>query len=134
MTELYERGRKVLQSQPFSKMLGTELILLEPGKAELGLSLREEHRQQHGFAHGGLVSYLADNALTFAGGSQLGDSVTVEFKINYLRPAIGDRLVASASVLSLGKRLAVCQCCVTVLRDDAVTSVAVAQGTICKVE
>ena len=83
MTDALEFGRSVLAAQPFSRLLGTELVAFETGGAELALDLKPDHLQQHGFAHGGVVSYLADNALTFAGGSVLGDSVTLEYKINY---------------------------------------------------
>src|SRR5690606_31835458 len=84
------------------------------------------------FAHGGVVSYLADNALTYAGGAALGTAVvTSEYKINYLRPALGDRLVARASVLHAGRNQAVCRCDVfAVARDTGETLCAVAQGTI----
>ena len=134
MKKLLEFGRKVLNSQPFSVLLGTELELFEPGKAVLTLAVRKELKQQHGFVHGGVVSYLADNALTYAGGSVLGDSLTSEYKINYLRPAIGDKLVARASVLSAGKKQAVCQCEVWAVGDGGERMVAVAQGTIIKVQ
>ena len=133
MTELYEFGQQILKNQPFSALLGTELESFEPGKAVLVLAVRDELKQQHGFVHGGVVSYLADNALTYAGGSVLGDSVTSEYKINYLRPAIGTKLVATATVLSSGKNQAVCQCMVSAITEKGERTVAVAQGTITKV-
>ena len=133
MNELFEFGRKVLNDQPFSVLLGTELTSLEPGEVVLSLAVREELKQQHGFVHGGVVSYLADNALTYAGGSVLGNSVTSEFKINYVRPAIGETLIARASVLSSGKKQAVCECKIFVDNDKGEVMVAVAQGTISKV-
>lgn len=134
MSELLEFGRKILKNQPFSALLGTELEVFEPGSAVLSLSIRPELKQQHGFVHGGVVSYLADNALTYAGGSVLGDSVTSEYKINYLRPAIGDKLVARATVLSSGRNQAVCQCTVIAHGEAGERTVAVAQGTINKVD
>jgi uncharacterized protein (TIGR00369 family) len=134
MNELFEFGRKVLNEQPFSVLLGTELTSLEPGEVVLSLAVREELKQQHGFVHGGVVSYLADNALTYEGGSVLGNSVTSEFKINYVRPAIGETLIARASVLSSGKKQAVCECKIFVVNDKGEVMVAVAQGTISKVE
>ncbi|BES73132.1 PaaI family thioesterase [Marinobacter nanhaiticus D15-8W] len=134
MSDLLEFGKTILKNQPFSALLGTELDVFEPGNAVLTLQVREELKQQHGFVHGGVVSYLADNALTYAGGSVLGDSVTSEYKINYLRPAIGEKLVARATVLSSGKNQAVCQCSVFVLGEGGERTVAVAQGTINKVE
>jgi uncharacterized protein (TIGR00369 family) len=134
MSDLFEFGRKILEAQPFSALLGAELESLEPGTAILALVVREELKQQHGFVHGGVISYLADNALTYAGGSVLGDSVTSEYKINYLRPAIGEKLVARATVLSSGRNQAVCQCIVTAIKNSEEHTVAVAQGTINKVD
>jgi uncharacterized protein (TIGR00369 family) len=130
--DLLSWGREVLAKQPFSMLLGAELTAFEPGKAELMLTLRPEHLQQHGFAHGGVVSYLADNALTYAGGSVLGDSLTLEFKINYLRPATGKRLVARARVTGSGKSQAVCHCDVFADDGEAEKLCATAQGTIWK--
>ena len=134
MNELLEFGQKVLHDQPFSQLLGAELLIFEKGRAELALSVRDEFKQQHGFVHGGVISYLADNCLTYAGGSVLGNSVTSEYKINYVRPAIGERLIARATVLSSGKRQAVCECKVVAVSNNAETLVAVAQGTINKVQ
>jgi uncharacterized protein (TIGR00369 family) len=125
-----ELARGILQAQPFSQLLGTRLNLFEPGRAELELDLNERLLQQHGFAHGGVVSYLADNALTFAGGSVLGDSLTSEYKVHYLRPARGKRLIARAEVVRSGRRQAVCQCAVYAVDDDGERQVALAVGTI----
>lgn len=134
MTEIsLDRGRRVLAEQPFSVLIGSALDRLEAGQAELSLTLRDDHLQQHGFAHGGVVSYLADNALTYAGGTVLGDSVTLEFKINYVRPAIGEKLIARARVKASGKSQAVCDCDVYAIRDGAEKLCATAQGTIWKV-
>lgn len=133
MSQLFDFGKNILKKQPFSVLLGTELESFESGTVVLALVVREELLQQHGFVHGGVISYLADNALTYAGGSVIGDSVTAEFKINYLRPAMGDKLIARASVLSSGKKQAVCRCEVSVIGDDGERMVAVAQGTISKI-
>lgn len=129
-----EIGRTVLANQPFSVMLGAKLLSFEEGRAELALDLKPEHLNQHGAAHGGLVSYMADNALTYAGGSVLGPNcVTLEMKINYLKPAKGVRLVARARVAGSGKSQAVCQCDVLALDADGNEILcAIAQGTIWK--
>ena len=124
-------GRDVLAKQPFSALLGAELAALSPGKVDLQLALKPEHLQQNGFAHGGVVSYLADNALTFAGGTAMQvPVVTSEFKINYVRPAVGERLIARASADAVSKTQAVCRCEVFAVKDGAEKLCALAQGTI----
>lgn len=133
MPEILEPGRRILDSQPFSKLLGAELVAFEPGRAELRIPIRADMHQQHGFVHGGVLSYAADNALTFAGGSVLGTAVvTSEYKINYLRPARGDALIARAAAVHAGKTQAVCRCEVFVLSEGSERLCATAQGTIAK--
>lgn len=130
--DLLALGRRVLATQPFSTLLGAELVAFDPGRAELRLPIRDELKQQHGFVHGGAVSYLADNALTYAGGSVMPGQgvVTSEFKINYLRPAQGDALVARASVVHAGKSQIVCRCDVFAITGTEEKLCATAQGTI----
>ena len=124
-------GREILAKQPFSVLLGAELAALSPGKVDLQLALKPEHLQQNGFAHGGVVSYLADNALTYVGGTAMQvPVVTSEFKINYVRPAVGERLIARASADAVSKTQAVCRCEVFAVKDGAEKLCALAQGTI----
>ena len=129
--EFLAMGREVLAAQPFSRLIGAELAAFSKGRCELHVPIGESVKQQHGFVHGGVLSYAADNALTYAGGSALGvPVVTAEFKINYLRPAIGERLIARAEAVHTGKTQSVCRCDVFVLKDGAEKLCAVAQGTI----
>ena len=131
MTITLAAARQVLQAQPFSRLLGAELVHFSDEGVELRLPISAQLKQQHGFVHGGVVSYAADNALTFAGGSALGPAVvTAEFKINYVRPAGGDALVARANVIHAGKTQAVCRCEVFSVTGEGEVLCAVAQGTI----
>ena len=124
-------GRSVLAQQAFSRLLGSELTAWDKQSCTLELPLRAELLQQNGFAHGGVVSYLADNALTYAGGAALeAPVVTSEFKINYVRPALGQHLVARARAVAAGKAQAVCQCEVFAVDGGVEKLCAVAQGSI----
>lgn len=121
----------VFDAQPFTRFLGAELTEVGPGSAEIRIRNRPELQQQHGFLHGGVLSYLADNALTFAGGLALGgDALTGEFKINYVRPAVGETFVARSNAVATTRRQAVCQCSVYAEDGDGQRLIAVAQGTI----
>jgi uncharacterized protein (TIGR00369 family) len=124
-------GREVLGKQPFSRLLGAQLLALAPGRCELALDLGDRLLQQNGFAHGGVLSYLADNALTYAGGTALkAPVVTSEFKINYLRPATGERLVARSEAVAVSRSQAVCRCDVFAVQGGTEKLCAIAQGTI----
>lgn len=128
-------ARKVLAAQPFSALIGAELVSIDDGKAELFIPIKAELCQQHGFVHGGVVSYAADNCITFAGGSVLGDAVvTSEFKINYVRPAMGTGLRAQARVIGRGKRQAVCSCEIFVESAGESKLCAIALGTVTAME
>lgn len=134
MENYIEKGREILLSQSFSRLLGTELLELSEGKAVLSLQITKDFKQSYGFVHGGVIGYLADNCLTFAGATYLGNCVTSEYKINYTNPSIGDSLKAVSTVLSHSLRQAVCECKVYTLKNGEEMLTAVAQGTIAKVE
>lgn len=131
MDDLQEFARQVFGSQPFSQFMGAQLTDSGPGTAELTIPIVDHLKQQHGFVHGGVISYLADNAITFAGGLALGgNALTSEFKINYLKPAVGSHLVARAHAKGVGKRQAVCQCEIHAVEDGEEMLCAIAQGTV----
>jgi len=86
-----DQAQVALAAQPFSRLLGAQLNRFGPDGVELEVPVRPAHRQQHGFAHGGLLGPTADNALTFAAGAMAGpDVLTVGYTINLLAPVLGD--------------------------------------------
>lgn len=136
MTEcdaLLARGQAAFAAQPFSALLGARLVAFSAEATEIRLPVRDDHRQQHGFVHGGVLSYLADNVLTFAGGARLdGRIVTSELKLNYIRPAIGTELIARGTALSGGRSQAVARCEIYSLEDGIERLCAAGQGTIAR--
>jgi uncharacterized protein (TIGR00369 family) len=133
MHNLFELGKAGLASQPFSSLLGIELTELKEGFAEFCLPIRDELKQQSGFVHGGVIGALADNGLAFVAGTALGiNVVTSEYKINFIRPAVGELLIAKSSVISGGKTQAVCDCKIFAVKEGQEKLIAVAQGTITK--
>lgn len=121
----------VLALQPFSRLLRAELIEFSTGHAVLRLPVRAALAQQHGQVHGGVVAYVADCAIAFAGGSVLGACVaTGGLSLQYVRPARGSELRAVADVVTTTRSQAVCRCEVRVTGDDGDTLCAVAQGTV----
>lgn len=108
MTELIE---KVFKAQTFMMHLGVRMGRISAGQCELRLTPRPEHCQHGGWIHGGVIGALADNA---AGGAAATvapaghGTVTVEYKINYLKPCKGTELAARARVIRAGKTVTVC--------------------------
>jgi uncharacterized protein (TIGR00369 family) len=128
-------AQQVLDSQPFSRLLGARITAFGNGQAVLEVDVREELHQQNGYLHGGVIAYAADNSITFAAGTTLGPAVlTGGFSVQYIRPATGVTLVARASVVHSGCRQAVVRCDLfTENADGDETLCAVAQGTVLSV-
>ncbi|MGW0659955.1 PaaI family thioesterase [Streptodolium elevatio] len=123
---------KTLEAQPFSVLLGARLTAFGDGGATIEVDVREELRQQNGFVHGGVLAYLADNAVTFAAGTVLGPAIlTAGFAVTYVRPASGVLLRARATVLTSTRSQAVCSCEIAALDESGVERIcATAQGTV----
>jgi len=93
----------------FLEYIGGELIDLGDGYAQLAFEIRPHHTQHLGVVHGGAIATLADHCGWYAVISQLEKgftSVTIELKINYLKPAIGEILTAEAKVVNRSRRTA----------------------------
>lgn len=134
----YERRvRQSFADQPFMRLLGAELTRVEPGRAEITLPYRDDLTQQHAFFHGGVVGTLADNAAGFAGFSLMAPGeqpLSVEFKVNLMAPAWGERLVARAEVVRDGRRLKVCRAEIYAVRDGEERHCATALATVMALE
>jgi uncharacterized protein (TIGR00369 family) len=92
------------------QMIGAELGRIEPGTVEITLPYRTELTQQNGYLHAGIVTTIADSACGYAAYSLMpagSEVLSVEFKVNLLRPAKGDRFLAHAEVIKPGKTLTV---------------------------
>jgi uncharacterized protein (TIGR00369 family) len=91
--------------------LGAELVSVSPGAVTIRLPYSEGVSQQHGYFHAGAIASVADSAAGYAGLSLAPRGMTalaVEFKINLLRPGVGDAVVAVGRVIRSGKTLSVC--------------------------
>ena len=111
-TELEIRIRRKLERQHFMHLIGANLTVITPGRVEAELALQQQHQQQRGFAHGGLVATLADLVAGFAGVTLLPDDVglvTADLRVSYLHPGVGQRLRAIGWVLKAGRRLHFCE-------------------------
>jgi len=118
--------REIFYRANFIRDLEIRLDKVSEGVCETSLIVQERLLQQHGFIHGGVIATMADHTAGGAARSVSGekDVLTVEFKINYLRPAIGDRLRCTASVLRGGKTVIVTEALVYAGNGEKETLVA----------
>ena len=117
----------------FMKELGFELTEITEGQVKGALTITEMHEQQNGFVHGGVISSLCDMACGFAAYSMVPDGVqvfTVELKVSYLRPGIGEKILARGWVLKPGKRFHFCESELYVVKDGVETLIAKASSTM----
>jgi len=96
--------------QAIMNLIGAKLSLIEPGVIEITLPYRADLTQQRGFLHAGVVTTIADSACGYAAYSLMpagSEVLSVEFKVNLLRPAQGESFVARAEVIKAGRTLTV---------------------------
>jgi uncharacterized protein (TIGR00369 family) len=113
--------------------LGARLTTIEPGHVEIILEHAPTLTQQHGYFHAGATGAIADTAGGYAALSTFdtADSVlTVDYSINLLAPALGERLVARGRVVRSGRTIAVCSLDVHALDGERSTHVATGRQTL----
>jgi uncharacterized protein (TIGR00369 family) len=131
--EFESRVRESFARQGLMKNLGAELAELGAGSAEIRVPFRMELTQQHGFFHAGVSGAIADSACGYAAYTLMpADSsvLTVEYKMNLLAPANGEKLIARARVLRSGRTLKICAADVYVGKNGAEIHCATMLATI----
>jgi uncharacterized protein (TIGR00369 family) len=127
------RCRSSFEKQRFMSTLGARLVAIRPGEAVIELPFGTHLTQQHGFLHAGAVTSIVDSACGYAALSVMpaGAAVlTVEFKINLMKPAAGSVFRATGTVLRAGKSLTVCFGMVEANNEDDWSTIAVMQATM----
>ncbi len=108
---VFERVRASFVQQQFMATLGASLVSVKPGAVEIGVPFRADLTQQNGFIHAGVITSMLDSACGYAALSVAPEDagvLSVEFKVNLLSPAVGERFVARAQVKRAGRRITVC--------------------------
>lgn len=128
-----ERIRASFAKQHAMALIRATLPLVEPGRTEIHLPHWDGVEQQHGFVHGGVVGMIADSAAGYAAMTLVSASasvLTVEYKMNLVAPADGEKLIARGKVVRPGRTLIVTQAEVFAVKDDKETLCALMQQTI----
>lgn len=127
------RVRTSFARQGAMSLIGAEITDVAPGYCAIALVPRPELAQQHGFVHAGIVGTIVDSAGGYAGFTLFPEDasvLTVEFKLNLLAPAKGDRIVAEGFVVKPGKSLAITRGEVHAEEGSKRTLVAIMQQTL----
>jgi uncharacterized protein (TIGR00369 family) len=135
--EVAARVQASFDRQAFMKTVGARLASIRPGEVVIEWPFGAHLTQQHGFLHAGVVAAVADSACGYAALSLMprGAAVlSVEFKVNLMRPASGETFRAVGRVIRAGRKLTVCGAEVEARQGDKQQVVAVMQGTMMAVD
>ena len=127
------RVRESFARQKVMKTIGASLTKVSPGEVEIELSFRDDLTQQHGYLHAGIVTTIVDSACGYAALSLMaaGSAVlTIEYKVNFVSPAMGRRMIARGHVTKPGRTVTVCAGDVFALDDGKEKLVATMLGTM----
>ena len=106
-----ERVRQSFARLALMATIGARLVRIDPGEVEIELAVRRDLTQQHGYVAAGIVTAIVDTACGYAALSVMpadAEVLTVEYKVNFLSPARGERLLARGRVVKAGRTLSVC--------------------------
>lgn len=115
------------------KTLGAELVSVGEGMVEIAMPYSKAIAQQHGYVHAGALASLVDSACGYAALSLAPrgcEVVSAEFKINLMRPGLGERFLAVGRVENAGRRMTVCTGEARAYRDGQWKVVALMQATM----
>jgi uncharacterized protein (TIGR00369 family) len=127
------RVRDSFARQRMMRLLGADLTAVRPGQVEITLPFRSDLTQQHDYVHAAAVTAIADSACGYAALTLMEpglEVLSVEFKVNFLAPAAGERFVAVGRVLRQGRTLTVCAADVHAEKSGRRTLIAAMQGTM----
>src|SRR5215471_583861 len=120
MTKMLDAAKAMIKGElgqpPVGKLIGFDLVSIEPGTAVIALECNESHRNPMGTLHGGILCDIADAAMGMAYASNLDEGeafTTLELKINFLRPVWNAHLTATGGVIKQGRTVGMVECDVT---------------------
>lgn len=127
-----------LQGQSFMHHIGFEITNIAEGAITGQLILRPEHRQHRGFVHGGVTATIADVVMGFSSLTLVPrhhQVVTVELKVSYLNPGVGDKVLARGWVLKQGQKLNFCEAELFCIKEaEAPVLIAKASATMATID
>jgi uncharacterized protein (TIGR00369 family) len=111
MSDIQTKISTSFAAQGLMATLGAQISLVQDGEVHIALPFSKHLSQQHGYVHAGAITSVVDSACGYAAMTKAPEGynvVTAEFKVNFMRPAIGERFLAVGKVQSAGKMLSVC--------------------------
>jgi uncharacterized protein (TIGR00369 family) len=119
--------------QGFPAAIGFEVDQAAYGLFETRLKIRSDHSQQDGFVHAGVIATMADHTAGYAAYTTVSEAfriLTIEFKINFFKPAVGKYIICRSKVVNNGKKIKVSESELFSLNEDQEKLIAKAMVTL----
>ena len=120
MTKMMDLAKAMISGDvpqpPVGRLIGFDLVSIEPGGAVIEFQATESHRNPMGTLHGGILCDIADAAMGMAYASNLNEGesfTTLELKINFFKPLWNARLRATGRIVKQGRTVGMVECNVT---------------------
>jgi uncharacterized protein (TIGR00369 family) len=129
LAEDYSRG--------FIEYCQLEAVAVKKGFFQSRVNIKEHHRQQDGFVHAGVMATMADHTAGYSAFTIVPEDyqiLTIEFKVNFLKPAYGDSLICNSKVIREGNQIIISESEVFDSREGEDTLVAKAIVTLMAVQ
>ncbi|HEY0019821.1 MAG TPA: PaaI family thioesterase [Longimicrobium sp.] len=127
------RVRQSFAKQRVMETIGARLVRVAPGEVDIELPFREDLTQQNGFLHAGIVGTVLDSAAGYAAFTLMpaeAGVLSIEFKVNLLAPARGERVISRARVVRAGRTITVCTADAFAVQDGAERHVSTMTATM----
>jgi uncharacterized protein (TIGR00369 family) len=131
-----DRIQSNFDRQQVMKLIGARLVKVSPGEVHIALPYNQALTQQDGYIHAGILTTLVDSACGYAAFSLMPPNsgvLSIEFKVNFLSPAIGDAFLGVGKVIKAGRTITVCSGDVFALQNGVHTLVTAMQATMMSV-
>ena len=128
-----DRVQLSFDKQKFMKFINAELLEVSEGFCEIKVPFNDSLTQQNGYFHAGIIGTIADTAAGYAAYTLMkpNESVlSVEYKLNLLKPAKGEYLIAKSVVIKSGKTLSFCTSEVFSVKNNVETLCSTASVTL----
>lgn len=132
-----DRVRASFEKQGVMSTIGANMVTIEPGKVEIDFAYRESLTQQHDYIHAGIITTVVDSACGYAAYTLMpidSEVLTIEYKVNFMSPAKGERFKAIGRVVKSGRIISVCSGDVIAIEKDKEKIVATMLATMMMVK
>ena len=127
------RVRSSFEQQGIMKTIGATLTRVTPGEVHIDLPFSQAVTQQHGYIHAGIITTVVDTACGYSANTLMpahSEVLTIEYKVNFLAPAKGEKIVGIGKVVRASRSITVCSGEVWAFHNGQEQLVAVMQTTM----